>query len=341
MTPPPPLPAKGLRISRKTGFHIDFTVLAEFHIHDVVIIALDHRCLSRTPKWNHKLVEIQAAPVLTKKTKSITNSQSKDIRYGAPCFWNSFEIPFCGGCHLKSFTIWAKRWSHGGGCRKPFTLQMIFNTFHVKSREESPETQQHVPHHKQPTKSHTKDYQKKGVSKTHQTKSLKWVTIFKDDHQNLPRMSLWVNLWHSTLKTPNPKVYPTVSGIAFPIQVTNSGNGPYNHCLTDIASGMSTIHMTPDFMIFHPVEDTNGPKFLCLPGNLLEACFIWIFFQKPNTFCWFCDMMCIMSMYNPPTFKTFQTLGPPPRIWAFGHLWSHPIGCWKIRRTIWAIHTGL
>lgn len=153
MTPPPHMPAKGLRISCKTGFHIDFTVLAEFHIHDVVVIALDHHCLSRTPNepqaaWNTSSTSID------QKTKSITNSQSKDIRYGVPAseiHWNSI----LWWCHLESFAIWAKHWSHGG-VAESLSLFKWYSTPSMWSPEKSHQRLSNMFHitnnHKKPYK---------------------------------------------------------------------------------------------------------------------------------------------------------------------------------------------
>lgn len=262
----PPLPAKGLRISRKTGFHIDLTVLAEFHIHDVVIIALDRR--SRTPNepqagWNTSSTSID------QKTQSITNSQSKDIRYGVPAseiHWNSI----LWWCHLESFTIWAKRWSHGG-VAESLSLFKWYSTPSMWSPEKSHQRLSNMFHITNNHKKPCKRLPKEGRIQDTPNKKLK----MSDHLQRWPsKLSKDVTLGESlTFNTENtqPQGIPHCFWRRIPIQVTNCGNGPYNHCLTDIASGMSTIHMTPDFMIFHPVEDTNGPKFLCLPGNLLEA----------------------------------------------------------------------
>ena len=100
--------------------------------------------------------------------------------------------------------------------------------------------------------------------------------MFKDDHQTFQGCHFGestVVLRRSTLESsyPHPQPHRFHRFLRLTIQVANSGNGPHNYCLTYIASGMSTIHMTPDFMIFHPVKHTYGPKFLCLPGG-----------QKPN-----------------------------------------------------------
>lgn len=165
-------PAKGLRISRKTGFHIDFTVLAEFHIHDVVIIALDDHCLSRTPNepqagWDTSSTSIDQKP------KSTTNNHSKDIRYGDMVFlllkfYFVVVSPEVIYNLSKTMVTW---W----GCRKPFTLQMIFKHLpcEVQRRE------QYVPHHhKQPQKAVEKLPKEERIQD--QTKSLQWVTVFKE-----------------------------------------------------------------------------------------------------------------------------------------------------------------
>ena len=172
------------------------------------------------------------------------------------------------------------------------------------------------------TKSHTKDYQKKGLSKTHQTKSLKWVTIFKDDHQILPRMSLWVNLWHSTLKTPNPKVYPTVSGV----YKSHPSDQQWQWTLQPLSYGHSLwyVHHPYDAK-FHDLPPSRRHKWAkILVPSWQSFGSIWIFASKAShSFCWFLwydvytpwkglymlNFGGVMSVY-PPTFKTFTLWGP-------------------------------
>ena len=72
-------------------------------------------------------------------------------------------------------------------------------------------------------------------------------------------------------------ISPILHGPLGALQGTHCGNGSHHHRLAHVAAAPSCVHVAPDLMVLHPVENADGPELMRLPGEGTTRKKPWVF----------------------------------------------------------------